>query len=80
MQGRFIWPLVLSLVFLSACGGSCSDSPNDVSEPSINESFAVDSDSRQLALLCYSEGSTTVFLDPGTDGAGDEFTHIIRRF
>jgi pimeloyl-ACP methyl ester carboxylesterase len=78
MQGRFIWQLVFSLVLLSACGGSGSDSPNDVSEPAIDESFAVDADGRQLALLCYGEGSPTVFLEPGTDGAGDEFTRIIR--
>ena len=78
MQGRFVWPLVLSLVFLSACGGSGSESPNDVSEPSIDERFSVDAAGRQLALLCYGEGSPTVFLEPGTDGAGDEFSYVIR--
>ena len=78
MQGRFVWSLMLSLVFLSACGGSGSDSPNEVSEPAIDESFAVDADGRQLALLCYGEGSPTVFLEPGDDGSGDEFTYIMR--
>jgi pimeloyl-ACP methyl ester carboxylesterase len=78
MQGRFIWPLMLSLVFLSACGGSGSDSPSQVSEPAIDESFAIDADGRQLALLCYGEGSPTVFLEPGDDGSGDEFTFIMR--
>ena len=78
MQRRFVWPLVSSLFFLSACGGSGSDSPNDVSEPAIDESFAVDADGRQLALLCYGEGSPTVFLEPGTDGAGDEFSYVMR--
>ena len=56
MQGRFVWSLMLSLVFLSACGGSGSDSPNEVSEPAIDESFAVDADGRQLALLCSAKG------------------------
>src|ERR687897_1696088 len=78
MQGRFVWSLMLSLVFLSACGGSGSESPNEVSEPAIDESFAVDADGRQLALLCYGEGSPTVFLEPGDDGSGDEFTYIMR--
>ena len=78
MQGRFVWSLMLSLVFLSACGGSGSDSPNEVSEPAIDESFAVDADGRQLALLCYGEGSPTVFLEPGDDGSGDEFTYVMR--
>jgi hypothetical protein len=78
MQGRFVWSLMLSLVCLSACGGSGSDSPNEVSEPAIDESFAVDADGRQLALLCYGEGSPTVFLEPGDDGSGDEFTFIMR--
>jgi pimeloyl-ACP methyl ester carboxylesterase len=84
VQRRFVWPLMLSLVFLSAvflsaCGGSGSDSTNDVSEPAIDERFAVDAESRQLALLCYGEGSPTVFLEPGDDGSGDEFTSFIMR-
>ena len=78
MQGRFVWPLVLSLGFLSACGGSGTDSPNDVSQPSIDERFAVDTDGRQLALLCYGEGSPTVFLEPGDGGSGDEFSFVMR--
>jgi pimeloyl-ACP methyl ester carboxylesterase len=78
MQGRHLWPLILSLIFLSACGGSGGDSPNDVSEPAIDESFAVDTDGRQIALLCYGEGSPTVFLEPGSDGAGDEFSYVMR--
>jgi pimeloyl-ACP methyl ester carboxylesterase len=78
MQGRFIWPLVFSLGFLSACGSSDSDSPNDVSEPAINQRFAVDADGRQLALLCYGEGSPTVFLEPGDGGSGDEFSLVMR--
>ena len=78
MQRRFVWPLVLSLVFLSACGGSDSDSTNDVSEPAIDERFAVDADSRQLALLCYGEGSPTVFLEPGDGGGGDEYAFVMR--
>jgi hypothetical protein len=57
---------MLSLVFLSACGGSGSESPNDVSEPAIDESFAVDPNGRQLALLCYGEESPTVVLEPAT--------------
>jgi pimeloyl-ACP methyl ester carboxylesterase len=78
VQARFVWPLVLSLVvFLSACG-SGSDSPNDVSEPAIDERFVVDADGRQLALLCYGEGSPTVFLEPGDDGSGDEFSFVMR--
>jgi pimeloyl-ACP methyl ester carboxylesterase len=78
MQGRCLWPLMLSLVFLSACGGSSADSPNDVSEPAIDESFAVDTDGRQLALLCYGDGSPTVFLDPGDGGSGDEYSNLMR--
>lgn len=78
MQRRIVWPLALSLVFLSACGGSGSDAPNDVSEPTINESFAIDADGRELALLCYGEGSPTVFLEPGDDGSGDEFAFVMR--
>jgi pimeloyl-ACP methyl ester carboxylesterase len=78
MQRRFVWPLMLSLVFLSACGASGSDSPNDISEPAIDESFAVDVDGRQLALLCYGEGSPTVFLEPGDGGSGDEFSYVMR--
>jgi pimeloyl-ACP methyl ester carboxylesterase len=68
----------LSLVFLGACGGSDSDSPNDVSKPSIDERFTVDGDGRQLALLCYGEGSPMVFLEPGDGGEGDEFSYVIR--
>jgi pimeloyl-ACP methyl ester carboxylesterase len=75
---RCVCPLVLALVFLSACGGSGSDSPNDVSEPAIDERFAVDADGRQLALLCYGEGSPTVFLEPGDGGSGDEFSYVMR--
>lgn len=78
MQGRVVWPVVLSLVFLSACGGSDSDSPNDVSEPAIDQSFAIDADGRRLALLCYGEGSPTVFLEPGDGGSGDEFSFMMR--
>jgi hypothetical protein len=78
VQGRIVGPLVLSLVSLSACGYSGSDSPNDVSEPAIDERFAVDADGRQLALLCNGEGSPTVFLEPGDDSSGDEFTFMMR--
>jgi pimeloyl-ACP methyl ester carboxylesterase len=78
MQARFVWPLILSLIFVSACGGSGGDSPNDVSEPAIDERFAVDADGRQLALLCYGEGSPTVVLEPGDDGSGDEFSYVMR--
>jgi pimeloyl-ACP methyl ester carboxylesterase len=79
VQGRIVWPLVLSLVFLSACGGSDTDSPNDVSEPAIDQRFAVDADDRKLALLCYGEGSPAVFLEPGDDGSGDEFSYVMRQ-
>ena len=78
MQGRFIGPLVLSLAFLSACGGSGSGAPNDVSQPSIDKHFAVHADGRRLALLCYGEGSPTVFLEPGDGGSGDEFSFLMR--
>ena len=78
MQRGSVWPIMLSLAFLSACGGSDSDSPNDVSQPAIDESFAVDADGRKLALLCYGEGSPTVFLEPGDDGSGDEFAFVMR--
>jgi alpha/beta hydrolase fold len=76
---RLVWPLVVSLVFLSACGGSDGGSLNDVSEPTIDERFAVDADGRELALLCYGEGSPTVFIEPGDDGTGtDGFSNIMR--
>jgi pimeloyl-ACP methyl ester carboxylesterase len=75
---RFTWPLIVSIVFLSACGGSDGDSLNDVSQPAIDQRFAVDADGRQLALLCYGEGSPTVFLEPGDGGSGDEFTFVMR--
>lgn len=78
MCRRSVWPFLLSLAFLSACGGSDSNSPNDVSQPAIDESFAVDADGRQLALLCYGEGSPTVFLEPGDGGSGDEFSYVMR--
>lgn len=78
MQGRVVWPLVSSLVFLSACGGSDGDSPNDVSEPAIDQRFAIDADGRRLALLCYGEGAPTVFLEPGDGGSGDEFSFMMR--
>jgi pimeloyl-ACP methyl ester carboxylesterase len=78
MRARIVWPLIVSLIFVSACGGSGSDSPNDVSEPAIDERFAVDADGRQLALLCYGEGSPMVFLEPGSDGSGDEFSYVMR--
>jgi pimeloyl-ACP methyl ester carboxylesterase len=78
MQGRVVWPLIVSLAFLSACGGSDSDSPIDVSEPAINQRFAIDADDRRLALLCYGEGSPTVFLEPGDGGSGDEFNSMMR--
>jgi hypothetical protein len=69
----------VSLVFLSACGGSDGESLNDVSEPTIDERFAVDADGRELALLCYGEGSPTVFMEPGDDGTGtDGFSNIMR--
>jgi hypothetical protein len=78
MQGRFLWPLMLSMVIVSACGGSGGDSVNDVSEPAIDERFAVDAEGRQLALLCYGEGSPTIFLEPGDGGSGDEYGLVIR--
>ena len=78
MQRRPFWPLMLSLVFLSACGGSGGNSPNDVSAPAIDESFAVDTEGRELALLCYGEGSPTVFLEPGDGGSGDEYSFVMR--
>ena len=77
-QGRFVVPRVLWLVFLSACGGSGSDSPSDVSEPAIDEHFAIDADDRQLALLCYGEGAPTILLEPGDGGSGDEFSFVMR--
>ena len=78
MQRVFAWSLMLSLAFLSACGGADRESPNDVSEPAIDESFAVDSEGRQLALVCYGEGSPTVFLEPGDGGSGDEYSFAMR--
>ena len=77
MPSRSVLALAVLVVSLSACG-SDGDSPNDVSEPAIDERFAVDADGRQLALLCYGEGSPTVFLEPGDGGSGDEFSFIMR--
>ena len=76
MQSRSALALAVLVVSLSACGAD-SDFPNDVSEPTIDQHFAVDPDGRQLALLCYGEGSPTVFLEPGDGGSGDEFTFIM---
>ena len=67
MPARFVWPLILSLVFLSACGGSDGESANDVSEPTIDETITVGPDEKQVALRCYGEGSPMVFLEPGDD-------------
>jgi hypothetical protein len=78
MQARVVWLVILSLILASGCGDSGSDSPNDVSEPTIDERFAVDADGRQLAVLCYGEGSPMVFLEPGSDGSGDEFSFVMR--
>lgn len=77
MTHAFVWLVVLSLAFMGGCG-SDGPSANDVSEPSIDRRFAVDADGRQLALLCYGEGSPTVFLEPGDDGSGDEFAFVMR--
>jgi pimeloyl-ACP methyl ester carboxylesterase len=78
MPTRFVWPIILSLVFVSACGGSDSDSLNDVAEPTIDERFAVGADGLEVALLCFGEGSPAVFLEPGDDGGGDEFFLVHR--
>ena len=43
-----------------------------ISEPVIDDQFAVGADGRQLALLCYGEGSPMVFLEPGDDGTGSD--------
>jgi pimeloyl-ACP methyl ester carboxylesterase len=78
VQARSIAALVLSLVLLSACG-SDGDSPNDVSEASIEEHFAVGSDNKSVALLCFGEGSPMVLFEPGSDGAGtEEFARVLR--
>src|SRR5262245_45099350 len=75
---RFVWPLIVLLTVVSACGGSGNDSPNDVSSPAIDRRFAVDAEGRQLALLCYGEGSPMVFLEPAS-GAGDDFKYMMRQ-
>jgi pimeloyl-ACP methyl ester carboxylesterase len=84
----FAWVLgVVCLAVVSTGCGSSDDSPSaaassiatDVSQPVIDDRFAADADGRQLALLCYGEGSPTVFLEPGDDGSGDEFSFIMRR-
>lgn len=77
MPSRSALALAILVVSLSACG-SDGASPNDVSEPTINQRFAIDADGRRLALLCYGEGSPTVFLEPGDDGSGDEFSYVMR--
>jgi pimeloyl-ACP methyl ester carboxylesterase len=77
VPSRYALALALLLVSLCACGAD-SDSPNDVSKPTIDERFAVDADGRQLALRCYGERSPTVFLEPGDGGSGDEFTFVMR--
>jgi pimeloyl-ACP methyl ester carboxylesterase len=67
------------VVSLSACGGSDSDSLNDVSEPTIDERFTVGVDEKKVALLCYGEGSPLVFLEPGDDGDGTDGSDLVLR-
>ena len=47
------------------------------SEPVIDDRFAVDAEGRQLALVCYGEGSPMVFLEPGDDGTGSDDASLI---
>jgi pimeloyl-ACP methyl ester carboxylesterase len=74
----FVGLVVVSLAFMSACGSE-SDSANDVSQPTIEKSFAIGPDDRQVALLCFGEGSPMVFFEPGSDGSGiEEFARVLR--
>lgn len=86
----FAWVLGAVCLAVASTGcGSSDESPrtatpsatstaSDSSRPVIDDRFAVDADGRQLALLCYGEGSPTLFLEPGDDGSGDEFSYVMR--
>jgi pimeloyl-ACP methyl ester carboxylesterase len=69
---------LVAVVVLSTtgCGGD-NGSANDVSEPMIDERFTVGSERKQVALVCFGEGSPLVFLEPGDDASGiEEFTTV----
>lgn len=66
---------------LGGCGGdeksseakqspSTSPSAVDLSTPTINDSFPVDSSGRRIALECWGTGSPTIVYDAGTDDSG----------
>jgi pimeloyl-ACP methyl ester carboxylesterase len=72
---------LVSLALLSTACGSDSDSmaSTDVSEPTIDERFAVSPDGQQLALLCFGEDAPAIILEPGSDGSGiEEFARVLR--
>jgi surfactin synthase thioesterase subunit len=70
--------LAVVVLWITGCGGD-NGSANDVSEPTIDERFTVGSERKQVALLCFGEGSPLVFLEPGDGGSGiEEFAAVLR--
>lgn len=70
--------LAVVVLSITGCGGD-NGSADDVSEPTIAERFTVGSERKQVALLCFGEGSPLVFLEPGDGGDGrGEFAAVLR--
>ena len=71
----FVIPAIFLLVLLTACSEDDPDtieasptptaSGDPADQPSIDDSFAVASDGRELALVCWGTGSPTVLLETG---------------
>src|SRR5262245_37197915 len=53
-----------------AADTTSSTLPDPLAVPTVEGTFAVDADGRQLAIMCWGEGSPAVLFDAGSGDAG----------